>query len=790
MKLTILKNVRNPFWGNGFAYFYAICLLALTGCTADEIAGPSPSPSQSVVVSGSLKEYQLPGYLSVGINLGDISSTRDTWNPGDNGTTGSYEDGTEYALAHGAHHYLLLYKSSETNGKPVVLPLVIEKTDQVNDNPNNVTIAVKSVISSSEVNVSTVEEMKSYFASFDKAYFILNANLTNNNTLVNGVAPAKTKTLEILGDLTENDLLKNTRIKDYCIKVDENGDIDAGGTEYFTMTTSVFSNGSSIQYASTINSDITTCIYDSADAALADNANAYVTGYVERLASKITVEFVTTTGQNANTIGYASLTENGMPVYNLTVDGYDGLEIGEQGYTIKTTPVQATVTVMGYGLNCLERSSNLLKHISQTNYYDNWNEVGKHRSYWSEDPNYLINSSTYDKYPVQYRWALEIDTVRSEHTSGHTTRPARHENEENSFDRVYMDVTQRNNDQYVLDYFSFRDYDFTGTYNHDAYNQTASFSRPAALYSVENTTSKDEGFGGAENKVWNRGAYSATENLIVVGKLSIDGATGDLYRGQNNIFYTTREELLRAKLDIMERVILPDGNSGIRVLNVAWKNHNINTDRPDSEDDPQYITLVDWPNGSSFWILPKPVDGDFTDDYRQNPANYHKVEWSELWLIPAEIAGGDGQRLIAPKDEEAEYYFAKSDENGQIAFNTNGQKNNVKVSYDLVVSLFHKIIGPIERYEDGYVYYSMPIPHSQTTTDMENSWKTVGNLGVVRNNWYNIKITGINGVGTSVDDPEQPIIPVLQVNRSYLNGAVEIIDWHTTKQEGIPEPNL
>lgn len=786
MKLTFLNKAKNLHLALG------ILTLALAGCTADEIAEPSPSPSQSTSSTGTLKEYQLPGYFTVGINLGETSTTRDPWNPSDN-KTGSYENGesNEYALAPGNYHYMVLYKSSDAN-TPIVLPLNIKDPGTPNTNPSNVTVTVKSVITDKDIadDLSTVEKMQNYFKDFDKAYFILNANLKKSNTTVsdaNVTITDEDNTASILAKLTETNLLTKTQIKDYSIKVKDDGTLSSDGAEYFTMTTSVYVDSSNkLAYGYQFASDRDNAIYDSESKALSEN-NPYITGWVERLASKFTVEFLQTTGQDGETIGYSSTDENGMPVYSLMVDGYAGLEIGEQGYTIKTTDTHASITIMGYGLNCLERSSNLLKHLSSTTYYDNWNDVSKHRSYWSEDPHYLINSSTNSSYPVQYRWALEIDTVRSDHAGGHIYRDAKEDNLD--FERLYM-KRHRDTDTDVLDYFSFSDFDFTGTYNHDAYNTPAIFSRPSVLYSLENTTKQDEGFG-VLGKKWNRGAYSATPNLVVVGKLSIDGSKGDLYRGQNNIFYTDRNNLLTAKLDIMKQVILPDGNSGIRVLNVSWLEHNTEEENPKDEKDSDYVTIMSWPNGSTLWILPKPTEGDFTDEYRKDSNNYREIEPTDLWLIPAEIGGGDGQRLIAPKDKDAEYYLAKTDENGKIAFNaTTDLKVNQKVSYDLIVSLFHKIIGPIERFEDGYVYYSMPIPHAQTVTDMENSWNNVGYLGVVRNNWYHIKISGINGVGTSIDDPEQPIIPVLQVTRSYLNGAVEIIDWHTTSQKDIDEPKL
>ena len=84
------------------------------------------------------------------------------------------------------------------------------------------------------------------------------------------------------------------------------------------------------------------------------------------------------------------------------------------------------------------------------------------------------------------------------------------------------------------------------------------------------------------------------------------------------------------------------------------------------------------------------------------------------------------------------------------------------------------------------MYYALPIMHNPDRNDEGDFGRRTGDFGMVRNNWYSITVDQINKLGTPVDDFLQPIVPVMDVKRSYINMGVKLLDWHNITQDNIP----
>lgn len=292
-----------------------------------------------------------------------------------------------------------------------------------------------------------------------------------------------------------------------------------------------------------------------------------------------------------------------------------------------------------------------------------------------------------------------------------------------------------------------------------------------------------------------------------------------VYLGQNNIFYVRKVNLLKSKLTILNNVMLSGGNAGIQVLHGQWDQHKRYADNESmsfDDDDSPYLDKIAWYEGSVLWFAEvemdnngKPVYNSTTDKdgktiYKAQLANKWQVnidrtkddaEIQDLDLIPAEISGGDGQMLIAPSKNRMgmkyKYYLAPVKvvyEDGK-AIETMDEEHAVEISYNHLVALIHKIIGPVDVYTDGKMYFSVPIPHrisSYNNSRNNASWATFGAFSTVRNNWYNVQVTQITHLGTPVQDLNQPIVPVMDVKRSYINMGVELLNWHEVNEDNIP----
>lgn len=540
----------------------------------------------------------------------------------------------------------------------------------------------------------------------------------------------------------------------------------------------------------------------------------------------------------------------GLPKYSITINKYTGYTNTINGYSVNSEPAIATVSVLGYYVNNTEKQSYALKHLKVKNYFTpdptvsahrSWTDCANWRSYWSEDPNYtlekkLISDDTYRTkgYPHQFRQALETDSVLQLHgvnkdgRSGYkyedgepyrrVTRknlkldangvPERDDNGNLVYEEKEVDYYEylgsidnaSLNDECVLKYWSFEEMQSQYTKFKDIEN------RP--FYSLENTY-YDSGMTTGERVKgdwvwpWNKAAYSAATNLTILAQLMPDeGADNQiktLYRGQNNIFYYDLhgdQGLLKSKLDIFNEVILNQGNGGINVIHAFFASHGFLSTGDDTFHSTN-LEKVRWSPGSVLWIAKVKDDG--------SEIEYWEATESDLTLIPAEISGGDGQCLIAPNVMGASYKFflapVQMDGNGnpvkqdkpreghsEPEFARNRSESE-EISFNHLVALIHKSIGPIDVFTDGKMYYSIPVPHrinALKMTGTDASWKTLANIGAVRNNWYNITVSNISNVGTPVHDVTQPIVPVMEVVRNYINAKVEVYGWHTITQSGIP----
>ena len=101
----------------------------------------------------------------------------------------------------------------------------------------------------------------------------------------------------------------------------------------------------------------------------------------------------------------------------------------------------------------------------------------------------------------------------------------------------------------------------------------------------------------------------------------------------------------------------------------------------------------------------------------------------------------------------------------------------------------HKVIVGISTYLNGEAYYIARIKHFNELTPWNageaydsNNEKYLGRYGVLRNNWYDLSVTSISGLGYP-DVPEvKPTLPDDE-NDQYVNVEVKILSWAKRSQQ-------
>lgn len=827
-----------------------IATISVVSCTDDKLVDNPSNPEDF----GDLMEVDLPGVIGINLTSTGVMKTRD-------GETPSFSDGdeAEYLLAPtDKNHFILIYKSEANEGSENDTPLVVismsfNEDDIVKDSDehDNITITANSALTSKSLTpiFTRIDTFSEDILDGNIAYVLLNFDcsiIDKANTTA--YISDKNSNVYNLARLTRKQLL-NLPVNDYKINVD--------GTDYFTMANAVYggnpANANDVIFDYEI---IPNNVFSTETASQNAKTSPAIKAYVERLAVKYSVSINLSSGSGLtgdSGLGEPSTHEgteeevilgtqtlSGIYTYNPDLDekGYDISMDG--GYKIKYNENgSATIKVIGYGVSNLEERSYLLKKISNINYFqetdlfDSWNDDGHQRSYWSEDFNYTLAPernilSNARGYPQQFRLALETDTITSlfNYVNGYE-----YADPENYFEDVTVRVNGVNR---TTRYYKELGKIKVDNLNSDCVLKYRSFNELMAdfdskpFYSLENTyydPGMKTGYSATAGQwawEWKRAPYTTSTNFLLLCKIEIDDFKGTdqgtVYRGQNNIFYSHLYDtnghngLIDSKLEILNEVMLNGGNAGFQIFDGKWDSHQRGTQET-------VLDKIAWNENSYVWMSTSTFDAEGKELNRQ----YKIMEPEDFTLIPAELAGGDGQCLIAPKGKikteegieegimgkKYHYYLAPrnavtSSESGEEAGAAEtlyeiDDKLKVEISFNHLVGLIHKIIGPIDVFTNGYMYYALPISHNEGKfieswesyedegKRKENeSWRTLGKVGVVRNNWYQISVNGLNSVGTPIHDLSQPIVPVMDIRRSYMNMGVRLLNWHTISQGNVP----
>ena len=158
----------------------------------------------------------------------------------------------------------------------------------------------------------------------------------------------------------------------------------------------------------------------------------------------------------------------------------------------------------------------------------------------------------------------------------------------------------------------------------------------------------------------------------------------------------------------------------------------------------------------------------------------------EQFLKFATAALKDGNALTAGKTLKISNMPA-----GAVVNDKEGVKDLLKVNDDTALTdaqaeaILTDCSNMIRFYKGGVMfYYTTVIKHFNNLVDDGTAYdenKHLGLYGVVRNNWYDIRINSVSGPG----EPEIPEIPDEPVNKehSFINAEINILSWAKRTQD-------
>lgn len=442
--------------------------------------------------------------------------------------------------------------------------------------------------------------------------------------------------------------------------------------------------------------------------------NAAVKAYVERLAAKFSLRF------EDDLLNAPDAVRDFVPKDNKMIL-FTGLSAGDVPYYQDADPATRIpytyqVRVVGWGMNALEQESYLFRNFNAgSNYFSNWYSPSYKRAYWSEDRNYGKNT-----YPWQYRKVIDNSGIPVYSGSNNILRNYSYNELNNGFATVFQ-YTPENT-------FDFSDKDFSKALN-------------------------------------NRPEFLAGTHIIVCAEMlsNIEDpnrwAPHELYRDRNGSYYKNEVDCAKAL---------------VSSFNNALKSHSY-----------LKFTYWDWSKGGEEYKLFVSTKGEYALYFNNRKLDAQYVE--ELYkqgvslMSEAEFKGSDGKRILwhdamTIKDDKGNtlHSYSNIDEvnPGNNDYLRPSTVNDMK-------SVIFENVGAVDHFKDGKMYYAIPIGYVQNPAYTPSGTQPQYSVyGVVRNSTYDIVITGISGLGTSVDDPDQPIIPNTVSSQDHLFIGFKIIEWH------------
>lgn len=562
--------------------------------------------------------------------------------------------------------------------------------------------------------------------------------------------------------------------------------IGKNDSDYFTMTSSIYAEGSKIKSAVTISPDMIQ------EEGQFDEKKVIIV-HVERMLAKFDFRIERNTDlqpEGESDRIYQPSTEPDIVLF-------DGFHIdGSPKYTAKRWRIELT----GWALNALETESYLFKKVSTAGYgtYWRWNDPANFRTYWGEDV-------TYDdtRYPWQYR-------------------SAGYEPAENI---PYYSATGADADgMTTLKNCSFEDLDLD-VKSDDA--SAAHFNR--TLYAPESTF-KAESVRGKHD---NRDEMLAATHLLLGARMQLemdrnsgDYAAHDIFRERSGFFYQNERDLFAVQIHAFNQLL--NSQKSMDYVYYAWdkkisaedKIYDLRYDtRTNAEGKTEYVynkgELRPIVNGDRLAAKPSQIE---TSEGRYNGVYDFHLYWipegadaaTDRWkllddaffetecrdmaefrslfgsLALGEIPHGDGKRLPWPVSGRlviCNSAFVPIDVYTRdlvVAGQPNRREYLRPASDNDVKSLLYEWLGATDHFNGGRMYYACGIEQDAGNYEMEDGSvvSRTGRYGTVRNNWYQFNLKSISGVGVPVDDPGQEIVPDRAGPNDQINVTVSILDWH------------
>ena len=439
------------------------------------------------------------------------------------------------------------------------------------------------------------------------------------------------------------------------------------------------------------------------------------------------------------------------------------------------------VAITGWSMNALAKEEYFFKNVNPNPEHNppfEWNKPQDLRADWAEDV-YYANKP--EDYPWQYRRAVTAPNMSTYEGLGDKNHLVNYS---------YNDIVGFSRGENGMDRTM---YTPENTYDYEKYEEKRNMSQYLGSLAPSDLN--------VEIKVLDdRTDVLAGTHLIVTARLltniKSDGEDytieEHLYRDRSSMFYDGEENCFYKLITTFNYDL--QSQYAMRYHYYEWtdKDKSLPSDNQSAP-------------GEQMIIMP---EGMYSLYYVDNSGNLHELSYQNLinsegdlgdaanimknekyrYFNKAEVEDGDGKVIVNPerlvirdtqdpsKEAVFKVYSYKEYQKWLEDPKHVMQERRIATSNDLA-SLIYEWTGAVDHFNQGRMYYFKPVGMYQIGTDAKTK-QPIYFCGTVRNNWYQYNLLNINSIGTSIDDPNQPIVPQDVPVNSQIELSVKMIDWH------------
>lgn len=134
------------------------------------------------------------------------------------------------------------------------------------------------------------------------------------------------------------------------------------------------------------------------------------------------------------------------------------------------------------------------------------------------------------------------------------------------------------------------------------------------------------------------------------------------------------------------------------------------------------------------------------------------------------------------------YYLTYINEEGKYLYIKDAVAAGDKTAVDLVY-VNQKLVftqGYAEAYATGHAFFNIPVNHLRPGAVFgDYSQVKVGQYGIVRNHTYNIVVNKIEGLGTGIENLDNPIVPNKTLKDYFIGYKVNVLNWRVVPTQSV-----